>query len=160
MASDDESARRLHPRLRCLRNGAAPVNLLRSDISSTVATAPGVPIALGLPSTLDLARLRESLPISPSETPPRSRPRMAKRKKLSDEPLAKASFVNVFVELYRDRAADGGAAERSAVERIRRIAEKGRADAAGPDGPAITSDVLVEAEFRLGHGANFLAAGP
>jgi subtilisin family serine protease len=145
--NDDESLRKLHPRLRCLQNGAAPVNLLRSDISSTVATAPGVPIALGLPSTLDLARLRESLPMSPSDTPQRPRPRMAKREKLSEQKPAQSSFVNVFIELYRDKTADRGAAEQSAVERIKRIAEKGRADAGGADGPAMASEVLVRRNF-------------
>jgi subtilisin family serine protease len=85
--------------------------------------------------------------MSPSEEPPRPRPRMAKRKRLSEQPPAKSSFVNVFVELYRDKTADSGAAERSAVERIRRIAEKGRADVAGAGGPAVASDVLVRRNF-------------
>jgi subtilisin family serine protease len=148
LAASDEISRKLHPRLRCLKNGAAPVNLLRSDISSTVATAPSISAeSLGVPGSLDLSLFRESLPIGPSETPVRARRRLTKRPKLDDQPPPERSYVNVFVELYRDRGADGTEMERSAVERIRAIAQRGQADATAADKTSFGSDVLVRRNF-------------
>jgi subtilisin family serine protease len=148
MAASDEISRKLHPRLRCLRNGAASVNLLRSDISSTVATAPSISAeALGVPASLDLSLFRENLPIRPAEIPPRRRPRLAKRPKLAQQPPADRSYVNVFVELYRDRTADGAEVRRAAVERISAIAQRGPADQTDPDRTSLGGDFMVRRNF-------------
>ena len=107
---DDVTSRRLHPRLRCLRNGAAPVNALRSDISSTVATSTTLSAeALGLPANLDLRRVRESMTMRPAGIVADKKERFPKRKKLAGQPAAESSFVNVFVELFSETADDGEA---------------------------------------------------
>lgn len=148
MTSRDEISRRLHPRLRCLRNGAATVNLLRSDISSTVATAPSVSAeSVGVPLSLDLSLIRETFAISPAQKPVQTRTRLTKRPKLAEQRLAEGSFVNVLVELYRDRSANGASAERSAVERIKAIAQRGQQNATDADKSSFGSDVLVRRNF-------------
>jgi hypothetical protein len=136
MAKTDEASRRLHPRLRCLRNGAAQVNLLRSDISATVASAPSLAAeSVGVPVNLDLALVRETLSMSPSDTPPRTLPKPARRLKLAAQPAAENSFVNVFVEVFRDKGGVDGA-ESATLTRIRGFAQQAsRADAARRESP-------------------------
>nr|WP_306469166.1 S8 family serine peptidase [Bradyrhizobium sp. NBAIM08] len=70
---------------------------------------------------------------------------MPKRKKLADQQQSERSYVNVFVELYRDRNADETSGERSAVERITKIAKEGQATAA--DKLALGGQVLVRRNF-------------
>ncbi len=147
MTTNDETSRRLHPRLRCLKNGAGSVNLLRSDISSTVATAPSLSAeTLGIPANLDLTMFRESLPIGSTNIPRRVRQRLPKRPKLATQHSAGLSYVNVFVELFRDRAVDG-AGERSAAQRIKEIVEAGQASATTADKSALGGQVLVRRNF-------------
>jgi hypothetical protein len=102
VAISDATSRRLHPRLRCLKNGAAPVNLLRSNISATVATAPSVSAeALGLPANLDLSMFRESLPASPTNVLAGKPRRLPKRKKLADQPQPERSYVRTLSRSQR-----------------------------------------------------------
>lgn len=147
MAVSDETSRRLHPRLRCLKNGAATVNLLRSDISSTVATAPSLSAeSLGISANLDLSQFRESLTMSPAKIPVRAR--LQKRPKLAATEQADQSYVNVFVELYRDGAVDdGGKAERAAVDQVKRIAQAGQASAKASDKALMGGQILVRRNF-------------
>ena len=146
MARTDEVSRRLHPRLRCLRNGGAPVNLLRSDIASTVASAPSLSLdAIGVPGDLDLAVLRETLPMSATEEPQRPSPRPARRQKYADQPPAEQSFVNVFVEVFRDPADDGG--EKATLDRIRAIAAAGKAQVSAAEQAQLGNEVLVRRNF-------------
>jgi subtilisin family serine protease len=147
MAKTDEVSRRLHPRLRCLRNGAAPVNLLRSDISATVASLPSLAIdVIGVPPDLNLSILRETLPMSPSDTPPRPLPKPARRPKLAAQPAAESSFVNVFVEVLRDTGGDEGG-ERATLDRIRNIAQTTKTAISAEDRKAIGNEVLVRRNF-------------
>lgn len=139
MAKTDEASRRLHPRLRCLRNGAAPVNLLRSDISATVASAPSLAAeSVGVPADLDLALIRETLP--------RALPKPARRPKLAAQPAAENSFVNVFVEVFRDKGGEDGG-EPATLARIRALAQSAKAAVSAEDRAVIGNDVLVRRNF-------------
>lgn len=147
MANTDEASRRLHPRLRCIRNGSASVNLLRSEIASTVASAPSLDLgSIGIPPNLDLTNLREALPMSPAETPARSLPRLSKRQKLDAQPAPDLSFVNVFVEVFRD-AGEGEEGEKATLERIRSIARSGRDVVPAADRALLGNEVLVRRNF-------------
>lgn len=147
MATTDEASRRLHPRLRCLRNGGAPVNLLRSDISATVASAPSLSAqSVGVPADFDLAMVREALPMSSSDTPPRTLPKPARRPKLAAQPAAENSFVNVFVEVFRDKGGEDGV-ESATLARIRRLAQAAKAAISVEDRAAIGNEVLIRRNF-------------
>ncbi len=110
VATRDRFARKLHPRLRCIRNGAAEVNLLRSDLSSTVATSsPAAPpppkifaAAAGVPTLAASDSFVQAL--EPGAAP--ARPRLKKLSRLKNQKQASNSFVNVFVELVRSGDAD------------------------------------------------------
>lgn len=147
MAKTDEDSRRLHPRLRCLRNGAAPVNLLRSDITSTVASAPSLMAeSIGVPADLDLSLIRGALPMSPAETAQRVQPKPKKRPKMAGQPKAERSFVNVFVEVFRDTT-DDVAGERATLERIRKMAQQAKNEISAPDRAILGNEVLVRRNF-------------
>lgn len=147
MRKTDDVARRLHPRLRCIRNGAAPVNLLRSDIASTVASAPSLSVeSIGVPANLDLITLRDALPMSPSDAPQRSLPKLSKRPKLDAQPAPERSFVNVFVEVFRDPS-DGEGGEQATLDRIRKIAQSAKSDVAAADRAVMGNEVLVRRNF-------------
>lgn len=147
MATTDEASRRLHPRLRCLRNGSAPVNLLRSDISATVASAPSLLAqSVGVPADFDLAMVREALPTSSSDTPPRTLPKPARRPKLAAQPAAENSFVNVFVEVFRDKGGEDGV-ESATLARIRDLAQAAKAAISVEDRAAIGNEVLIRRNF-------------
>ena len=143
MPKRDEISRRLHPRLRCIRNGAAPVNLLRSGITSTVASAPGLSaVALGLPANLDMAVFAESAPVATASSRSR-RTRFPKREPIEQALPPDRSSVNVFVELHHDRGIDGGEATRSAVDRIANLARDGATAANLASCNSLGTDVLV-----------------
>jgi subtilisin family serine protease len=102
---DTGTSRRLHPRLRVVRNGDRFVNAVRSDAATTVAcalsSAPergGVPPApaLAASSPADLAALR-GVTAAPKTRLPRRRP-------MAEQPSADAAYVNVLVELYPERS--------------------------------------------------------
>ena len=125
MATNDRFSRRLHPRLRCIRNGAAEVNLLRSDLSSTVATAsadqPPPPEALeavsgmkGLATSLNFTQQLEAPPKQP-------RTRLKKRPRLKNQKQASNSFVNVFVELVR--SGESGDISTRTVQKLEKLAK-------------------------------------
>lgn len=127
MASKDRFARRLHPRLRCIRNGAAEVNLLRSDLSSTVATenaAAEPPLRI-----FDAAAGVQGLAASASfvqefeQAPKPARPRLKKRPRLKNQKQASDSFVNVFVELVR--SGDSGDVSTKTVQKLERLTRRG-----------------------------------
>lgn len=143
MAKSNETSRRLHPRLRCLKNGAASVNLLRSDISSTVATSPAIPAeALGVPENLDLTAFATALPLSDVDTPP-TRQSLAKRPKLSSQEPPDHSYVNVLIELYGDRNADGADTARAAIDQVAEIFTRGHANTTGAEQVALGCSMLV-----------------
>lgn len=125
MATKDRFARRLHPRLRCIRNGAAEVNLLRSDLSSTVATATkeAPPPSKVLEAAAGVQQLTASQSyVQQLEPAPKvSRARLGKRAKLKNQKQASDSFVNVFVELVR--SGQSGEISQRAVKKLDRLAQ-------------------------------------
>ncbi len=146
MSKTSEIARRLHPRLRCIRNGAAPVNLLRSDITATVASAPSLSLeSIGVPEDLDLALIREALPTATAESA-RPLPRTAKRAKLATQPPPDESFVNVFVEVLRDPG-DGVGGEQATLERIQAIVQAAKEALSAKDRAMLGSETLLRRNF-------------
>jgi len=143
----DSTSRRIHPRLRYIRNGAAPVNMMRSAISSTVASS-ATPAAASLKASagVDLGQIRDSAPIGTAQAAPLPKGRIAKQRKLASQPAATESFVNVFIELYRDRPAPTGR-RRTAAERIRALAEAGRGKVDRREKRGFGSDVMIRRNF-------------
>ena len=135
MSDADAEPRRLHPRLRVIKNGDRTVNALRADATTTVAsvapagegaavvlTAPA--LAAGSPADLELLRARGvAVPT-----------RLRKRQPLDGAAPATDAFVNVVIELVPERedvrAADQRKAMADAASAIVRAA------IAGGDGPA------------------------
>jgi subtilisin family serine protease len=104
MANGDAPSRRLHPRLRVVRNGDRAVNALRADVATTVTSsaatteaAGGVLTAPALAATSpeDLDRLRGRRAGST---------RLAKRQPLESQPPPDDAFVNVVIELVPERS--------------------------------------------------------
>ena len=102
MAKD--GARRLHPRLRVVKNGDRVVNAVRSDATTTVACAlptsqapegiaPAPALAAASLPDLSALRGRVSLP----------RRRLPKRPKIEDQSAADDAYVNVLIELHQER---------------------------------------------------------
>jgi hypothetical protein len=98
-------SRRLHPRLRVVRNGDRSVNAVRSDGTSTVActlstlaeaegVAPSPVLAASSPA--DLAALRGTVG-APKK-------RLPKRPRIEGQPGADDAYVNVLIELHQERA--------------------------------------------------------
>ena len=107
MAKETPGYRKLHPRLRTIENGNREVNALRAVGSTTVACAT----PLGRGETSAAAMLRELSQESSSNlqaaarTPrPPGKRLKGRRPKLSEGDQATDTFVNVFVELYPERA--------------------------------------------------------
>ncbi len=116
---ESDGGRRLHPRLRVVRNGDRSVNALRSDSSTTVVCAlpsttrgGGVPTApaLAASSPDDLAAMRGKV-----ATP---KARLPRRRKIEEQPKPDRSYVNVLIELYPERSGVSAAAYKSARERL------------------------------------------
>ena len=84
--------------------------------------------------------------MSPAETPARSLPRLSKRQKLDAQPAPDLSFVNVFVEVFRD-AGEGEEGEKATLERIRSIARSGRDVVPASDRALLGNEVLVRRNF-------------
>ena len=116
---ETEGARRLHPRLRVVRNGDRFVNAARSDGSTTVACglsasreAGGVPPspALAAASPSDLEALRKD-----AEAP---RKKLPKRGKIEAQPQADEAYVNVLIELHAERPGMPAADRADSVEKL------------------------------------------
>jgi hypothetical protein len=116
---ESNGGRRLHPRLRVVRNGDRSVNALRSDSSTTVvcalpstARAGGVLTApaLAASSPDDLASMRGKV------TAPKAR--LPRRRKIEEQPKPDRAYVNVLIELYPERSGVSAAAYESARKRL------------------------------------------
>ena len=122
---EERSERRLHPRLRVIRNGDQFVNAIRSDAATTVACAlstsrdGGVPPApaLAAASETDLAALRGIAEA------PRSR-KLPKRAKLEAQPKAASAYVNVLIELQPERSGTPAEEQAAAVTRLNETLER------------------------------------
>ena len=121
---EERSERRLHPRLRVIRNGDQFVNAIRSDAATTVACAlstsrDGVPPApaLAAASETDLAALRGIAEA------PRSR-KLPKRAKMEEQPKAASAYVNVLIELQPERSGTPAEEQAAAVTRLNETLER------------------------------------
>ena len=121
---EERSERRLHPRLRVIRNGDQFVNAIRSDAATTVACAlstsrDGVPPApaLAAASETDLAALRGIAEA------PKSR-KLPKRAKMEEQPKAASAYVNVLIELQPERSGTPAEEQAAAVTRLNETLER------------------------------------
>src|SRR5688572_17517158 len=107
-ARRDHNVRRLHPRLRMVRNGDRVVNALRSDGGITVACAASPRVTEDTAPLADLAGRAAADP-----RPLGRRPKLGKRLAASD------AYLNVFIELVNDPRAGGD--QHAAARRITRL---------------------------------------
>ena len=121
----DTGERKLHPKLRMLRNGSDQVNFERAATSQVVA------------STLPEPELAASL----LEKPPRRRPR--KPPKLDEAGQPRHAFVDVFIELRRGQV---GESAKVGAERAAALASELRSLAEATE-DAIPRAVLVQRNF-------------
>lgn len=140
MAGKDRSSRRLHPRLRCIRNGAADVNLLRSDFSSVVASAPELSASAPEKFLRAGLALQDSFFATSLDVELPDRKRLKPRPKLTNKRASTQSFVNIFVELQRS---DGGEGAAATVTRTLESLAKGPSD----DGVQRREAILVRRNF-------------
>ncbi|MEX2223945.1 MAG: S8 family serine peptidase [Candidatus Rokuibacteriota bacterium] len=102
MASEDRVSRRLHPKLRMIANGGDRVNGLRAELSSIVASSVDQR-AIAPPRRIAAKLAKPAVLRAPgNETAFSAKRRPEKRPKLAK---ARHAFVNVFIELERDRRA-------------------------------------------------------
>src|ERR1700752_3699070 len=100
MPIQDRLSRKLHPKLRMIADGDETVNGLRAELSSLVASTVA-PKRLTAPARIAQSLVKPSFLRAPGNEGPFSGGlRPAKQPKLK---RAKNAFVNVFIELERDR---------------------------------------------------------
>ncbi|MCP4300853.1 MAG: S8 family serine peptidase, partial [Gammaproteobacteria bacterium] len=118
----EEHSRRLHPRLRVLRNGDASVNDCRAKIATTVAAVERKLDAKArlIVEGANLALVQQSIHALDLNNSAIAKRRLKKRKKLSTLPPADEAFVNVIVQVLRDRDASDPDAEQKILERLER----------------------------------------
>ena len=114
--TEDRHSRRLHPRLRMVRNGSSDVNAVRSEISTTVISTKAAQAertgdledrgGLGIRGVVEAQESIQQLDVSALSFAEGSLP---KRKKLNETDPADDAFVNVFIDVSPERAsADTG----------------------------------------------------
>jgi subtilisin family serine protease len=146
MPKRDDHSRRIHPRLRTLQNGAREVNALRSIASSTVATALSSTDLKGL-APLTEAFLDYTMEIAADATGKPPHQKLRKAAKLSSRRKASSSYVNVLIEILRDRMPNSRDRQQSTLKRILRLVEKGQSKIAGGDQRYLGSHLLVRRNF-------------
>ena len=108
MPIENSGARKLHPRLRTVKNGDRAVNAQRSIGSATVACTAAVPAEESTATSVYDEISQQSIEnlkaaVRPTRFPTKG-PKGKKRAKIEDLPKADDSFVNVFIEFYTERA--------------------------------------------------------
>ncbi len=142
---ESDGGRRLHPRLRVVRNGDRSVNALRSDSSTTVVCALPATVkaggvltapALAASSPDDLAALRGKVAAPKTRLP--------RRRKIEEQPKADHAYVNVLIELYPERL--GFSADTYAAAR-ERLGKKLRSAMARATDDGISAGLLERRNF-------------
>jgi subtilisin family serine protease len=125
MARVDRTSRRLHPKLRMVGNGSDIVNGLRAELSSVVAST--LPRAkLTSPAKIATQLAKPSVLMAPgNEGAFTEKRRVGKAADRLKEP-ARHAYVNVFIELERDRTGPGTDSEpgkglQSLADELRRL---------------------------------------
>lgn len=146
MAQNDDGSRRIHPRLRILQNGARDVNVLRAIASPTVATSLSVAQTKVLSSAVqDYCQYREAVAADSLRMPRHSR--LRKAPKLASQPKPVTTFVNVLIEVQRDRGVDSRVQQQSTLNRIRAISERVTKNLKGRDQRRLGGRMLVRRNF-------------
>jgi subtilisin family serine protease len=122
-------ARRIHPRLRLVRNGDAVVNALRSEITTTVVSTRDIAVEAKDEAAPNLCRAQRELQTLSLAAPEPARKKLGRRAHLAQQPAAKDAYVNVFVEFRRNAA--GQAMASFAKEIKKRVPSKTRAEVKG-----------------------------
>ena len=105
MPSEDRVSRRLHPKLRMIANGSDRVNGLRAELSSIMASSVDQRV-IAPPRRIAAKLAKPGVLRAPGNEPAFSgKSRAEKRPKLTK---ARHAFVNVFIELERDRHGGAG----------------------------------------------------
>jgi subtilisin family serine protease len=114
----DEHARKLHPRLRVLKNGDRIVNAVRSDGATTVVSSAPTTGTNAIESAplYTVSAGAVSLPRWTARVPARAG-RLPAREKLARRPPADDVFVNVFIEFQAD-APGSGESVQTAMARV------------------------------------------
>jgi subtilisin family serine protease len=122
MPVKQEGSRKLHPRLRTLRNGDRIVNALRSVGSTTVACSAPIEREEAPAAAMYEEIAQQSIENLRAAVRPM---RVAKRRKgyrpkIERQPAADDSFVNVFIEFYPERAGVSPGEQQAAVAEVTR----------------------------------------
>jgi hypothetical protein len=107
----DESARRLHPRLRVVANCDEEVNALRADLSAAVAStlAPKAALAVHSMADRDPSEAQRCQQFLSRDAVPDKEVKLKGYRKLWQQPPSNHAFVNVFVQFQRPQ---GGRTEK------------------------------------------------
>lgn len=139
MSNAETGARKLHPRLRAIKNGDRGVNELRSVGSATVActtkvTAEDAPVTAMYDQIAQQSVTNLQAAVRPMRAVAR-RPKGTQHPTLNEPANADDSFVNVFIEFYPERAGISAKEQREGLEAVTqslasvtREADKGSVD--------------------------------
>jgi subtilisin family serine protease len=121
-----DEIQKLHPKLRMIANGSETVNALRAELSSVVASTVTVEELVPPRRAVEKELAKPAVIRAPGNEKAFSSvlPR-GKVKKLTKSTVARHAFVNVFVEVHRDRTAK---ARQDGLQRVQSLAEELRGD--------------------------------
>jgi subtilisin family serine protease len=120
-----DEIQKLHPKLRMIANGSEAVNALRAELSSVVASTVTFE-EIAPPPSVDQELSKPAMMRAPGNEKAfsASQPR-GKRRKLTSKSVARQAFVNVFIEVHRDRTAN---ARQDGLQRAEFLSDQLRAD--------------------------------
>lgn len=120
-----DEIQKLHPKLRMIANGSETVNALRAELSSVVASTVVIE-QLAPPRAVEKELSKPGVMRAPGNEKAFSTGlHRTKRKKLTDKSAAHHAFVNVFIEVHRDRTAN---AQQDGLQRVESLSDQLRAD--------------------------------
>jgi subtilisin family serine protease len=121
MRSIDESANKLHPKLRMISNGSDKVNGVRAELSSIVVST--IKLEELTPSSQVASELvePEMLRAPGNEAAFSDKIPRSKRKKLTKKSAAQSAFVNVFIEVHRERT---GPSKNDGQQRVETLSDQ------------------------------------
>src|SRR5688572_20730463 len=149
MKGEDNTLETLHPKLRMICNGSDEVNSLRAELSSTVVSKRKLKVEP--PSAV-----RECLQKPAALRAPGNESAFAldvplkKHRTLKQEGEAKNGFVNVLLELKRNRIGDSRDEQVEGLQELKGKLRKWlKADGAGIDGCVLTKRNFISATVSI-----------
>jgi subtilisin family serine protease len=125
MKEHADEIQKLHPKLRMIANGSETVNALRAELSSVVASTVTID-QLAPPRAVEKELSKPAIMRAPGNEKAFSTSlHRAKPKKLTSKSVARQAFVNVFIEVHRDRTAN---ARQDGLQRVESLSDQLRAD--------------------------------